>query len=175
MDTRKWFCIHTEKFTKTFFSCDLSNTAYLAQGIPPGLYGGRPAAAQRGRRAIYQESLGSWSWKTPSSSSGLGWQTPGSVLSTAVYPTYTRCIPKAIKKKQDQYTIMHCSGGTHWKVYIQEFVLVQPQKNLHISVYERHSEGHQNSLFRVIKFAANQHLPQTSRSVALHVCTLEWK
>lgn len=41
------------------YASDLSISAYLAQDIPPVLYGEHPAAVQTGRRAIYQEALGS--------------------------------------------------------------------------------------------------------------------
>lgn len=86
---------------------DLSKSAYLARDTPPGLCGEHPAAVQTGRRAIYREALGSWSWKTPSLGSGGGWQTPGSALSKAVYLTCTRCIPVVIETKTGQ---THHSG-----------------------------------------------------------------
>lgn len=41
------------------YTSDLSNAAYLAQDIPPSLYGEHPAAVQTGRRAISREALGS--------------------------------------------------------------------------------------------------------------------
>ena len=44
---------------KGFIAGDLSESAYLARDIPPGLCGEHPAAVQTGRRAIYQEALGS--------------------------------------------------------------------------------------------------------------------
>lgn len=49
----------TEKAWVGLSASDISKSAYLAPDIPPGLFGEHPAAVQTGRRAIYQEALGS--------------------------------------------------------------------------------------------------------------------
>lgn len=52
--------VHDEnQHSNGFIAGDLSESAYLAQDIPPGLCGEHLAAVRTGRRAIYREALGS--------------------------------------------------------------------------------------------------------------------